>query len=98
MIGQFSRAAACFLRWPSPEGYGSRVSVLICPQHAPHYPYPHTLISTVIEATHQQTYFAQHLPALTDIKPDADATWKLTDYLEQMVLAAVAAYKQPVKN
>jgi AcrR family transcriptional regulator len=65
---------------------------------APDYPYPHTLISTVIEATHQQTFFAQHLPALTDIKPTADATWKITDFLEQLIFSAVAAYKKPVKN
>jgi AcrR family transcriptional regulator len=65
---------------------------------APDYPYPHTLISTVIETTHQQTYFAQHLPALTDIKPDAEATAKLTDFLEQLIFSAIAAYKTPVKN
>jgi AcrR family transcriptional regulator len=65
---------------------------------APGYPYPHSLISTVIEATHHQTFFAQHLPSLTDIKSDADATWKIADFLEQLVFASVAVYKKPVNN
>jgi len=33
----------------------------------PNYSFPHMLISTVIEGAHQQKYFAQHLPALTDV-------------------------------
>ena len=65
---------------------------------APDYPYPHSLISTVIEATHHQTFFAQHLPSLTDIKPDVDTTWKIADFLEQLVFASVAAYQKPLKN
>lgn len=30
------------------------------------YAYPHMLVSTVIEGAHQQKYFAEHLPSLTD--------------------------------
>lgn len=30
------------------------------------YSYPHMLISTVIEGAHQQHYFSEHLPSLTD--------------------------------
>ncbi len=33
----------------------------------PVYKYPHMLISTLIEGAHLQTYFALHLPRLTDI-------------------------------
>ncbi len=33
----------------------------------PKFEFPHMLISTVIEGAHQQKYFAEHLPALTDI-------------------------------
>lgn len=33
----------------------------------PNFQYPHMLISTVIEGSHHQKYFAEHLPALTDI-------------------------------
>ncbi len=34
----------------------------------PTFKYPHMLISTVIEGAHQQKYFAEHIPELTDIK------------------------------
>ncbi|WP_246343801.1 TetR/AcrR family transcriptional regulator [Adhaeribacter radiodurans] len=60
---------------------------------APNYPYPHTLISTVMEATHQQTYFVQHLPSLTDIKSGENTTGKVADFLKHLVFAAIAAYK-----
>jgi AcrR family transcriptional regulator len=36
------------------------------------YKYPHMLISTVIEGSHQQRYFSEHLPSLTDIEIDQD--------------------------
>ncbi len=39
----------------------------------PDYPYPHMLVSTVIEGAHQQKYFAAHLPELTDKVNDAKA-------------------------
>lgn len=32
----------------------------------PNYAYPHSLASTLIETAHHQTYFAHHLPKLTD--------------------------------
>ncbi len=65
---------------------------------APDYPYPHTLISTVMEATHQQTFFTQHLPALTDIKQDNNASQKIADFLEHLVFAAITAHDLKVKN
>ena len=34
----------------------------------PDYAYPHALVSTVLEASHQQPFFAKHLPSLTEIK------------------------------
>ncbi len=33
----------------------------------PEYPYPRALVSTVLEASHQQAFFAMHLPSLTEI-------------------------------
>ncbi len=33
----------------------------------PKFKFPHMLISTVIEGAHQQRYFAEHLPLLTDV-------------------------------
>ena len=56
---------------------------------APAYPYPHALTSTMMEATHQQTYFAQHLPSLTDIRPQNEQKSSVADFLEHLVFAAI---------
>ena len=57
------------------EGYKrlvQRVSDIVL-EIDPDFQYPHMLISTVIEASHQQKYFAEHLPSLTDVsKGDSD--------------------------
>jgi len=37
------------------------------------YKYPHMLISTVIEGSHHQRFFADHLPRLTDFRKGEDA-------------------------
>ena len=37
---------------------------------APNYPFPHALASTVIEASHQQIFFAQHLPRMTELEAE----------------------------
>lgn len=42
----------------------------------PCYKYPHMLVSTVIEGAHQQRFFADHLPMLTDVIEDEDATFE----------------------
>ncbi len=33
----------------------------------PNYRYPHAIASTMLEASHQQAFFAQHLPSLTEV-------------------------------
>lgn len=33
----------------------------------PSYPFPHALISTILQASHQQVFYAQHLPSLTEL-------------------------------
>lgn len=38
----------------------------------PEYAYPHMLVTTVIEGAHQQKYFAEHLPRLTDTSEGID--------------------------
>lgn len=48
----------------------------------PAYNYPHMLISTVIEGAHQQNYFAEHLPKLTDASKDNEA---ITNFYSEMV-------------
>ena len=37
---------------------------------APEYPFPHALASTLIEASHQQIFFGQHLPAMTELRSE----------------------------
>ena len=49
---------------------------------SPKFEYPHMLISTIIEGAHQQRYFADHLPSLTDFKQDHDA---IGDFYSEMV-------------
>jgi len=53
----------------------------------PAYPYPHALISTMLEAAHQQLFYAQHLPSLTDIKTERFTETEA--FLQQMVFAAL---------
>ena len=49
-----------------------RVSSIIL-EIKPDFQYSHMLISTVIEGTHNQKYFAEHLPSLTDTSSENDA-------------------------
>lgn len=53
----------------------------------PTYPYPHALISTMLEAAHQQLFFAKHLPSLTDVAPEQYT--ETVNFLKQMVFAAI---------
>ena len=44
-----------------------RVSDFIL-EYDSNYEFPHMLVSTIIEGAHHQRYFAEHLPALTDVE------------------------------
>lgn len=52
----------------------------------PNFEYPRMLISTVIEGVHQQRYFADHLPSLTDMKKGKDA---ISTFYEQLVFTMI---------
>lgn len=52
----------------------------------PKYEYPHMLISTVIDGTHQQKYFAEHLPSLTDVKQGDDS---ISEFYTNMVFHVI---------
>lgn len=55
----------------------------------PAYPWPVALVSTVIESSHMQKYFAEHLPSLTEVtRGDADES--TTTFLTDMVFRAIA--------
>jgi transposase-like protein len=53
----------------------------------PDYPYPHMLISTVIEGVHHQRHFAEHLPSLTDINHAVDT---ISEFYQQLVFKAIS--------
>lgn len=56
----------------------------------PDYSFPHALISTVLEAAHQQIFFAQHLPSLTELSGvKGDRTLRNYDFLLEMVRKAI---------
>ncbi len=48
------------------------------------YEYPHSLSSTLIEASHQQQYFCEHLPKLTDVKTVSSTNYT-KHYLEDLL-------------
>lgn len=50
------------------------------------YKYPHMLVSTVIEGAHQQRYFSEHLPSLTDTTLEEDTVVQFyTDLVLQTI-------------
>ncbi|MBC8756744.1 helix-turn-helix transcriptional regulator [Kordia sp. YSTF-M3] len=50
------------------------------------FEFPHMLISTVIEGAHQQRYFSEHLPSLTDVKAGKDTIIKFyTDLVFKVI-------------
>ncbi|SNR56222.1 transcriptional regulator, TetR family [Lutibacter agarilyticus] len=49
----------------------------------PNFQYPHMLISTIIEGSRHQKYFAEHLPALTDVDKENDT---IENFYKEMVL------------
>lgn len=55
----------------------------------PAYRYPLALVSTVVESSHMQKYFAEHLPSLTEVK-QAHADASTTHFLTEMVFKAIA--------
>lgn len=47
------------------------------------YKYPHSLISTAVESAHNQRFFAQHLPSLTEITKTKED--EVVDYIYHLV-------------
>jgi AcrR family transcriptional regulator len=62
-----------------------RVSAII-QEINPEYRYPHMLISTVIEGSLHQRYFAEHLPRLTDVVEGEDS---VTAFYTDLVFKAI---------
>ena len=53
----------------------------------PEYRYPTALISTVVESSYDQRYFALHLPSLTEIPKEQEGG--ITEYLTELVFKAI---------
>jgi AcrR family transcriptional regulator len=53
----------------------------------PQYKYPHAVVSTLIEASHQQSFFAQHLPAMTEITLQSNSAieQQVYEYIEDTI-------------
>ena len=51
------------------------------------YVYPHAIVSTMIEASHQQAFFALHLPSLTEIKHESKNSieHQVFHFLDQLI-------------
>ncbi|HEY9183925.1 MAG TPA: TetR/AcrR family transcriptional regulator [Salegentibacter sp.] len=63
----------------------SRVSDIIL-EINPQYKYPRMLVSTIIEGAHNQRFFADHLPGLTDIIKGEDA---ITEFYKGLVFRTI---------
>lgn len=75
------------------RGYKSlcRLIADLVREYNPNFLYPHALISTVIEASHQQAFFAQHLPSLTEVqKDDPEMHDKIFVFLQHLVMRAIS--------
>jgi len=57
----------------------------------PAYPYPHALVSSLLEAARKQLFFARHLPSLTDAKPNGQAEADVHAFLEHLVFATITS-------
>jgi AcrR family transcriptional regulator len=62
--------------------------------YAPKYPYPKALSSTLLETAHQQVYFSQHLPSLTEVKVKEQSYQPVIDYLEKLTFTLLDAFKR----
>ena len=54
----------------------------------PNYKFPNALVSIIMESSHQQSYFAQHLPTLTEVKGD-DNEESLIEFLSDLIFNAL---------
>ncbi|QSE99364.1 TetR/AcrR family transcriptional regulator [Fulvivirga lutea] len=60
-------------------------------EYNPNYGHPNSLISTVLQAAHHQLFYAEHLPALTDLKCDENIHEQSKLFLTDMVLKTIKA-------
>jgi AcrR family transcriptional regulator len=70
------------------RGYKTLVArvVQIIQEINPDYPYPHILISTIIEGAYKQRFFADHLPGLTNVSEEKDT---IVSCYKELVIGAI---------
>jgi AcrR family transcriptional regulator len=55
----------------------------------PSFPFPRALTSTIIEAAHNQIFFGEHLPSLTDFKTSGNNFSELERFLETVLFNTI---------
>ena len=59
----------------------------------PAYEYPNALVSTLIETAHQQLFFSQHLPSLTNITSKDSSLEKIQEFIEHLLWSSIEPKK-----
>jgi hypothetical protein len=57
----------------------------------PNYQFPNSLISTVLEASNQQIFFAEHLPSLSESSQSEDSYTHNYEFIKSLVFKAISA-------
>lgn len=55
----------------------------------PGFQYPHSLVSTCLEAAHQQLFFAMHLPTLSDLDQSDDIYTQNIDFITTLIFNTI---------
>lgn len=63
--------------------------VAVVQEIAPHYPYPHALVSTLLETARKQRFFSRHLPSLANAPTPATADQDIFDFLENLAFSVL---------
>jgi AcrR family transcriptional regulator len=61
----------------------------------PDFAYPRALASTIIEASHQQIFFSQHLPSLTELKVEPGGYQVIAAFLDDMLERMLRPHPEP---
>jgi AcrR family transcriptional regulator len=59
----------------------------------PKFPYPRAMASNLIETAHEQIFFSQHLPGLSDVPTTKNDYSKISDFLELIFFSTVKTGK-----
>jgi len=74
--------------------------VAMIKEYNPHYKFPHSLASTIIEMAHMQKFFMSNLPSLTDFGNDKTDK-RLLEFLQNLLFDSINQQikaKQPAKK